>query len=218
MTATGPDELAAMQLRPWPRGTDEQRAEERAKMLAGHLLVLRFLASVQHQAITAGLPVPVELHAGVQRPLGREDSLTQVEPSLELDVPCSLRSITPAVEEQLKQRHAAHVAQWHEHTKPILQNLQAKYEADGYEPSFMILDGVLTKKRLRNRERKLLHLHPFFRLRSWGFKKLLKEIRAVRERFHSRSTSRPTAKGEQIDNPSGARSACMRAARHLSLW
>ena len=181
MTALGLDELAAIQLRPWPRGADEQQVEQRAKMLAGHLLVLRFLASVQQHAATAGLPVPVELHAGVHRPLGGEDAMTQVEPNLVLELPCRTKLISVEVEERLKQRHAAHVAQWHEHTETILQNLQVKYEADGYTPSFMIPDEVPMKERLRNLERKFLHLHPFFRLRSWGFKKLLKEIREVRE-------------------------------------
>jgi hypothetical protein len=85
MTATGLEELAAIQLRSWPRGADERHAEDRAKMLAGHLLVLRFLVCVQRYAANSGLPVPVQLHAGVQRPLGGEDSLTQVEPRLGLE-------------------------------------------------------------------------------------------------------------------------------------
>ena len=182
MTASGLDELSAIQLRPWPSGADERHVEERAKMLAGHLLVLRFLSSVQHQAATSGLPVPVELRAGVQRPLGGEDSLTQVEPTLELDVPCSVRPITPAVEERLKQRHAVQVAQWHENTETLLRNLRAKYEADGYAPSFMIPDELVgTKARLRSLEQRLMHRHWFHRLTKRGFEKLLGQVREVRE-------------------------------------
>ena len=50
MTAAGLDQLAAIQLRSWPRVADERHMEERAKMLAGHLLVLRFLGAVQRHA------------------------------------------------------------------------------------------------------------------------------------------------------------------------
>ena len=140
MTAVGLEQLAAIQLRSWPRVADERHVEERAKMLAGHLLVLRFLGSVQRDAADSGLPVPVQLHAGVQRPLGGEDSLTQVEPSLGLDLPCSVRPITPEVEQRLNERHRVHVAQWHANTDTLLRNLRAKFEADGYAPSFMIPD------------------------------------------------------------------------------
>jgi hypothetical protein len=183
MTAIGLDELAAIQLRPWPRSADERLAEDRAKMLAGHLLVLRFLGSVQRHAATDGLPVPVELHAGVQRPLGGEDSMTQVEPSLRIEFPCSVRPITAAVEQRLRERHSAHVAQWHENTEKLLTNLRAKFEADGYAPSFMIPDELPeTKEHLRSLERRFLHRHWFYRLRRRGFEKLVGEIRAVRQR------------------------------------
>ena len=91
--------------------------------------------------------------------------MTQVEPSLELDVPCSVVPITPAVEERLKQRHAVQVAQWHENTETLLRNLREKFEADRYAPSFMIPDELVeTKARLRSLEQRLMHLHPFFRL------------------------------------------------------
>ena len=182
MTANGLDELAAIQLRSWPSDPSEQRMEQRAKMLAGQLLVLRFLSSVQHKAATAGLPVPVELHAGVQRPLGGEDSMTQVEPSLELEMPCSVRPITPAVEGQLKQRHAVQVVQWHENTETILRNLREKFEADGYAPSFMIPDELVeTKARLRSLEQRLMHRHWLHRLTKRGFEQLLRQIREVRD-------------------------------------
>jgi hypothetical protein len=182
MTAAGLDELTAIQLRSWPRGADDRHVEERAKMLAGHLLVLRFLSSVQRHAATSGLPVPVQLHAGVQRPLGGEDSLTQVEPSLGLDLPCSVRPISVQVEERLRQRHAVHVAQWHENTETLLRNLRAKFEADGYAPSFMIPDDLVeTKARLRSLEQRLMHRHWFHRLTKRGFEKLVGQIRAVRE-------------------------------------
>ena len=183
MTAVGLDELAAIQLRAWPRGADEQKVEQRAKMLAGHLLVLRFLGAVQRHAPTSGLPVPVELHVGVQRPLGGEDSMTQVEPSLGLDVPCRVRPISIEVEERLTQRHAVRVAQWHENTEILLRNLRAKFEADGYAPSFMIPDELVeTKARLRSLEQRFLHRHWFHRLRKRGFEKLVTEIRAARSR------------------------------------
>ena len=182
MTTVGLQQLADIQLRSWPRGAGEREVEERTKMLAGHLLVLRFLRAVEHRAATDGLPVPVQLRAGVQHPLGGEDSLTQLEPNLELDLPCSKAPISIDVEERLQQRHTARVAQWHLDTEKILHNVRAKYEQDGYAPTFMIPDGVPTKERLRNLERRLLHLHPFLRLRSWGFRKLLKEIREVRDR------------------------------------
>ena len=150
-------------------------------MFAGHLLVLRFFSAVHRHATHAGLPVPSRTRVGVQRPGGADDALTQLETHLSMEVPCNLRPITPAIEQRLKERHQADVAQWHENTEKLLHNLRVKYEADGYAPSFMIPDEVPTKERLRDLERKLLHLHPFFRLRSWDFKKLLKEIRDVRE-------------------------------------
>jgi hypothetical protein len=183
MTAIGLDELAAIQLRPWPRTAEERLVEERAKMLAGHLLVLRFLGAVERHAATDGLPVPVELHAGVQRPLGGEDSMTQVEPSLRIEFPCSVHPITPAVEQRLKERHAVHSARWHENTETLLRNLRAKFEADGYAPSFMIPDELAeTKERLRSLERRFLHRHWFYRLRGRGFSKLVGEIRTVEQR------------------------------------
>jgi hypothetical protein len=182
MTVAGLEELANVQRRSWPRGPEEQKVEQRAKMLAGHLLVLRFFSAVHRHTTQDGLPVPSRTQVGVQRPGGADDALTQLEPHLSMEVPCNLRPITPAIEQRLKERHEAHVAQWHENTEKLLHNLRVKYEADGYAPSFMVPDEVPTKERLRNLERKLLHLHPFFRLRSWGFKKLLKEIREVRER------------------------------------
>ena len=124
----------------------------------------------------------MQLHAGVQRPLGGEDSLTQVEPSLGLDLPCSVRPITPEVEERLNERHKVHVAQWHENTEILLRNLRAKFEADGYAPSFMIPDELVeTKERLRSLEQRLMHRHWLYRLRGRGFEKLVREIRAVRE-------------------------------------
>jgi hypothetical protein len=182
MTVTGVSELAVIQLRPWSRSADEQPREARAKMLAGHLLVLRFLGAVQCHAATSGLPVPVQLHAAVQRPLGGEDSLSQLEPSLGLDLPCSVRPITPDVEQRLNERHRTHVAQWHANTEILMRNLRAKFEADGYAPSYMIPDELTeTKERLRSLEQRLLHLHWFHRLRGRGFEKLLGEIRAIRE-------------------------------------
>ena len=182
ITAAGLDELAAVQLRPWPRGADKQQVEERAKMLAGHLLVLRFFAAVQRHACKSGLPVPAQLHVEVERPLGGEDALTQLEPSLDMDIPCCVRPISAEVEQRLTQRHEAHVAQWHENTNKLLQNLRTKYEADGYAPSFMIPDELgETKERLKKLEQRLMHRHWFHRLRSRGFEKLIKEIRAVRK-------------------------------------
>ena len=67
MTAAGLEHLANVQLRSWPRGADERQVEERAKMLAGHLLVLRFFGSVQRRAAQSGLPVPAHTQVGVQR-------------------------------------------------------------------------------------------------------------------------------------------------------
>jgi hypothetical protein len=198
LTVIGLDALAAIQLRPWARGAEEQFVEEWAKMLAGHLLVLRFLSAVGRHAATVGLPVPLELYAGVQRPLGGEDSLTQLEPSLGLDLPCTTTPVTPVIEQRLEERHAARVAQWHAHTQMILRNLQEKYEADGYAPSFMIPDEAPSKEHLRNLERKLQHLHPFHRLRSWGFKKLLQEIREVRERTVPQPVDLTTYRGTKI--------------------
>lgn len=182
MTAAGLEQLAAIQLRSWPRGADEQQVEQRAKMLAGHLLVLRFLGAVQSHAANSGLPVPVQLHAGVQHPLGGEDSLTQVEPSLRLDLPCNVRPITPQVEQRLTERHRVYVAQWHANTDTLVRNLRAKFEADGYAPSFMIPDELTgIKERLRSLEQRLMHRHWFNRLRGRGFEQLVEQIREVRE-------------------------------------
>jgi hypothetical protein len=183
MPSTGLEQLAAVQLRPWPRGAEERHVEDRAKMLAGHLLVLRFFGAVQRHAAELGLPVPVQLKVGVQRPLGGEDALTQLEPHLDMELPCSVRPMSAEVEQRLEQRHRAHVAQWHENTDKLLRNLRAKFEADGYAPSFMIPDELVeTKERLRMLERRLLHRHWFHRLSGRGFERLLVQIRSVRDK------------------------------------
>jgi hypothetical protein len=62
----------------------------------------------------------------------------RLRPLVETEVPCSVRPITPAVEQRLKERHEVHVAEWHENTDKLLRNLRAKFKADGYAPSFMI--------------------------------------------------------------------------------
>lgn len=183
MKVQGIDQLAAIQLRLWPLTPEARKFEERAKMLAGHLLVLRFFTAVQHHAASQGLPVPAEINVGVQRPLGGEDALTQVEPSLAMTVSCIHQPITTQVEQRLEARHQVHVAEWHEKTEKILHNLRVKYDADGYAPTYMIPDEVgKTKERLKSIEQRLLHFSPFYRLRKRGFAALLEEIRVARER------------------------------------
>jgi hypothetical protein len=183
MRATGLEQLAEVQLRPWPRGPEEQQVEQRSKMLAGHLLVLRFFGSVQRHAETCGLPVPARLQVGVQRPLGGEDALTQLEPHLSMELPCAVRPISAEVEQRLEERHKMHVAKWHENTDKLLRNLRAKFQTDGYAPSFMIPNELVeTKQRLVRLESKLMHLHPFHRLTWRDFEALTVEVQDVRDR------------------------------------
>ena len=76
-----------------------------------------------------------------------------------------------------------HVAKWHENTDKLLRNLRAKFQADGYAPSFMIPDELgEAKQRLRTLERNFLHLHPFHRLTWRDFEVLAVEVRDVRDR------------------------------------
>jgi len=183
MKATGLEQLAEVQLRPWTRDREEQQVEERTKMLAGHLLVLRFFGAVERYAATCGLPVPARLQVRVQRPLGGEDALTQLEPRFDMELACAVQPICAEIEARLKERHEMHVAKWHENTDKILRNLRAKFESDGYAPSFMIPDELgETKRRLRRLEANLLHLHPFHRLTRRDFETLAVQVREVRDR------------------------------------
>ena len=151
-------------------------------MLAGYLLVLRFFDAVQRHAAQSGLPFPADTHVGVQQQGGAEGCQSQLEPYLSMELPCTVRPITPDVEQQLYERHKIQVARWHHNTDTLLRNLRTKYEADGYAPSFMIPDElVATKARLRKLEQRLMHRHWFYRLRPRGFEKLMRQIRAVRD-------------------------------------
>lgn len=183
MEVAGLEKLAAVQLRSWPRDAGEQRVEERTKMLAGHLLVLRFFGAAQRNAAKSGLPVPAQLQVQVEAPLGGEDALTQLEPRLEMEIPCSVRPISVEVEQRLKQRYEVHLIEWHEATEKLLHNLRTEFKSRGYAPSFMLPNELgETKERFRTLERRLMHLNPFHRLTARGFEALAAEIRAARDR------------------------------------
>jgi hypothetical protein len=86
LLVTGLERLAELQLSPYPdhRAPPVAREEHaRRAMLAGHLIVLRYLAAVQRRAGAEGFPFPAFLRAGVET-IGGDEAIRQLEPVLEV--------------------------------------------------------------------------------------------------------------------------------------
>lgn len=182
LLATGLEQLAAIQLRPYPHVVAEQQPHQRSAMLAGHLLVLRFFGAVKRRAQAFGFPFPVQLKVDVQSISG-EDAISQLDPRLDTELACAVLPISKEVEIRLATHHRNHVAEWNERTTKLIGDLYMQFESNGYAPSRMLPDELgETKERLQRLERTLTLFEPGNRMTWPEFEALAVRVREVRDR------------------------------------
>jgi hypothetical protein len=182
--ATGLERLAQLQLSPYPAypsPPEEQQAHQRRRMLAGHLLVLRYFGAVQHYAQKQGFPFALSLQVAVESITG-EDAIRQLDPSFSMELASVVRPISAEAEEKLGERHRMHVAKWQEDTETIFRNIRSHFKEKGYVPSSWLPDELgETKQRLRSLEGNLMLLHPLHRMTLRECEALALRVREVRD-------------------------------------
>jgi hypothetical protein len=180
---TGLEPLAAVQLAGGSYTTtrDEQEAHERRRMLAGQLLVLRYLSAAQDRALAEGFPLATQLKLGVERITG-EEAIAQLDPVLEITVKPAVRPINDTAVDRLNQRRAMHVAKWQAETNALFDEMRSHFEEHGYIPSRWIPEQLAaTYERLRTLEHRLLLHHPMHRMTQTEAASLAWQVREVRE-------------------------------------
>jgi hypothetical protein len=160
---------------------EEQEAHERRRMLAGELLVLRYLSAAQQWALTQGFPFVTQLKLGVECITG-EAAIAQLDPILEIAVTPTVRPITPTTVDRLNQRRAMHVAKWQAETHALHGKMGRHFEEHGYIPTRWIPQQLAaTYERLRRLEDTLMLHHPMHRMTQTQAAALASQVREVRE-------------------------------------